>query len=361
MKKYISTLFAFGTLLFLGASCENDAELTYLKEVNFPADIKIAPSSKIVLLEDKADDNAITISWEAVTFPIEAPVTYAVQFDVPADITGSSAWLKATRFEVGQDVLSKSFSVRDLNKIATDLGLQPNSAGKLIVRVEAAMDRKVFSNNVELTVTPFEKSIVFGEIYMPGAYQGEWDVNSASVLTAIEKGVYQGYVTVLPGYGPVFKVNTARNWAEFYGAGTGEGTIQKMSDADLKLPGTGSYQVKVNLNTLKWSATAYAWGIVGTAQSGGWDKSTPMNYDHQTKTWKITADLVPGALKFRLNDNWSVNYGPKDATTNTINRDDQGAYTITEAGTYEVTFTIVETDPATAGYPATATCTIIKK
>jgi hypothetical protein len=360
MKKYISTLFAFGALLFLGASCESDAELTYLKEVNFPADIKVAPSSTIVLLEDNADNNALTISWEAVTFPIEAPVTYAVQFDVPADITGSNAWLKATRFEVGQDVLTKTFSVRDLNKIATDLGLQPNSAGKLIVRVEAQMDRKVFSNNVQLTVTPYEKAIVFGEIYMPGSYQGEWDVNKAAVLTAIEKGVYQGYATVLPGYGTGFKVNTARNWAEFYGADGGD-NIKKMSDTDLQMPGVGSYQIKVNLNTLKWSATAYAWGIVGTAQTGGWDNSTPMNYDHQTMTWKVTADLVPGALKFRLNNKWDVNYGPKDATTNTINRDDQGAYTITEAGTYEVTFKIVETDPATAGYPATATCTITKK
>jgi hypothetical protein len=371
MKKYISTLFALGALLFLGASCENDAELTYLKEVNFPADIKIAPSSTIVLLEDKADDNAITISWQAVTFPIEAPVIYAVQFDVPSDITGTNAWLKATRFEVGEDVLSKSFTVRDLNKIATDLGLQPNSASKLIVRVEASMDRKVFSNNVELTVTPFEKSVVFGEIYMPGAYQGEWDVNTASVLTAIEKGVYQGYATVLPGYGTIFKVNTARNWAEFYGAGAGQGNLEKMNDANLEFPGVGSYQVKVNLNTLKWSATPYAWGIVGPASATaeqtagdanyGWNHSVPMSYDHQAKLWKITANLLPGALKIRLNDKWDVNYGPKDPATNIINHDDGGSYTITEAGTYEVTFTIVETDPATAGYPATATCTIVKK
>ncbi len=360
MKKYISTLFALGSLLFLGASCDNDAELTYLKEVHFPADIKIAPSTTIVLLEDNADKNALTVSWDAVAFPIEAPVTYAVQFDVPSDITGANAWLKATRIEVGQDVLTKSFSVRDLNKIATDLGLQPNKANKLIVRVEAQMDRKIFSNNAELTVTPYEKSVVFGEIYMPGSYQGEWDVNTASVLAAIEKGVYQGYATVLPGYGTGFKVNTAKNWAEFYGA-DGADNIKKMSDTDLQMPGVGSYQIKVNLNTLKWSAKAYAWGIVGTAQAGGWDNSTPMSYDHKTKTWKVTADLVPGALKFRLNNNWGVNYGPPDESKNVIAKDNGGAYTISEAGTYEVTFTIDETDPDTKGYPATATCSIVKK
>ncbi|KAF2336274.1 SusE domain-containing protein [Flavobacterium daemonense] len=359
MKKYISTLFALGSLLFLGVSCDSEAELTYLKEVNFPTDIKIAPSSTIVLLEDNADQNALTVSWDAVTFPIAAPVTYAVQFDVPSDITGANAWLKATRFEVGQDVLTKSFSVRDLNKIATDLGIPPSKAGKLVVRVEAQMDRKVFSNNVELTVTPYEKAIVFGEIYMPGDYQG-WAVETAAALTAIEKGVYQGYMTA-DGTALAFKLNTARTWAEFYGAGATNEDLVRMDDDNLFLPGAGSYQIKANLNTLKWSAIPYAWGIVGTAQTGGWDNSTAMKYDHQTKTWKVTADLVPGALKFRLNNKWDVNYGPKDATTNTINRDDQGAYTITEAGTYDVTFTIDETDPATKGYPATATCTIVKK
>jgi len=359
MKKYINRLFALTALLIVGAACENDAELTYLKDVQFPSEIKIAPSTTFVLLEDNADADAITISWDKVTFPIEAPVTYAVQFDVPSDVTGSNAWLHATRIEVGQDVLSKTFSVRDFNKIATDLGLPIDKASKLIVRVEAQMDRKVFSKNVELTVTPYEKAVVFGEIYMPGDYQG-WAVETAATLTAIEKGVYQGYMTA-EGTALAFKLNTARTWAEFYGAGATNEDLVRMDDDNLFLPSAGSYQIKVNLNSLKWSATAYAWGIVGTSQAGGWDNSTPMSYDHQTKTWKVTADLVPGALKFRLNNKWDVNYGPADESKNVITKDNAGAYTISEAGTYEVTFTIDETDPNTNGYPATANCTIVKK
>jgi len=360
MKKYINKLFLLGSVLFLATSCDSEAELTTLKSVSFPSAIEVS-SNTVVLTEDNAEDTALLISWPEVTFPIEAPVTYAIQFDLVGDTSGANAWQKAKRIEVGTDVLSKSFIGADLNKIATDLGLEPNVAGKLVVRVEAAMDRKIYSSPLTLTVTPFEKSVVFGEIYMPGAYQGEWNVDTALALTAISKGVYQGYVSVLPGYGTVFKLNTARNWAQFYGAGDTNSDLKNMSDKDFSLPGVGSYQIKVNLNTLKWTQTPYAWGIVGTAQSGGWDKSTPMNYDYQTKTWKVTANLVAGALKFRLNDDWAVNYGPKDPATNTINRDDQGAYTIGEAGTYEITFTINEVDPATSGYPATATCTIVKK
>lgn len=369
MKKYINKLAALLTIAMFATSCDSDAPLTVLQSVSFPAPITSSVST-IVLTETTADNDAVTISWPAVVFPVEAPVLYTVQFDLTANTQGKNAWLNAKAFEAGNDVLSKSFTVRDLNKIATDLGLKANVAGAISARVVAVMDRSIYSNHIELTVTPYEKAVVFGEIYMPGSYQGEWDVNTASVLTAIEKGVYQGYVSVGEGFGTGFKVNTARNWAEFYGSKGGD-NMERSNDTDLQLPGKGSYQVKVNLNTLKWSATAYAWGIVGPASATaeqtagdanyGWNHSVPMSYDHQAKTWKVTANLLPGAVKIRLNDNWGVNYGPADPGTTTINKDNGGAYTITEAGTYEVTFTIVETDPATNGYPDTAICTIVKK
>lgn len=371
MKKYINKLFILGSLLFLGASCESEsAQVTTLKTVSFTSEV-IASSSTIVLTEDTADVNAVLFSWPKVTFPIDAPVTYALQFDLIGDTGGGNAWQKAQRVEVGEDVLSKSLNGRDLNKIAIDLGLEPDKAGKIVIRVEAVMDRKIYSDFITITITPYEKSVVFGEIYMPGAYQGEWNVDTAASLTAISKGIYQGYVSVKPGYGPVFKLNTERNWAQFYGAGTTNYDLKNMSTADFALPGEGSYQIKVNLNTSKWSYVNYAWGIVGPASATadqtagdanyGWNHSIPMSYDHQTKTWKVTANLLPGALKFRLNDNWDVNYGPADPSTNTINKDNGGAYTINEAGTYEITYTINEVDPAVTGYPATAVCTIVKK
>lgn len=359
MKKYINTLFLLGSLLFLVASCESEGQLTTLATVNFPTATEVS-SSTIVLKEDTADNAALLVSWQKVTYPIAAPVTYAIQFDLTTDIKGSEAWLKAKRIEVGEDVLSKSFTGSELNKIATDLGLKPDASGELVLRIEATMDHKVYSNPITINVTPFLKTIVFGEMYMPGSYQG-WDVNKAAVLKEIQIKVYQGYMTVPVGAGLEFKLNPEKGWDVFYGAGAVNTDMVKKSDKDFLLPGAGSYQIKVNLNTLKWSATPYAWGIVGTSQPGGWDNSTPMDYDHQTKTWKVTTNLVPGALKFRLNNAWTINYGPADASTNTINLDNGGAYDIPEAGLYEVTFTINEVDPATNGYPKTATCTIVKK
>ncbi|MEN2398275.1 SusE domain-containing protein [Flavobacterium sp. MC2016-06] len=359
MKKYINKLFVLGSFLFLGTSCENDAELTTLKAVSFPSEIQ-ASSTTLVLTEDTADDSVLLLSWPAVTFPIAAPVTYAVQFDLIGDTSGSTAWQKAKRIEVGEDVLSKSFLGQDLNKIAVDLGLPADAAGKLVVRVEAAMDRKIYSDPITLTVTPYEKSVVFGEIYMPGSYQG-WAIETAAALTAIQKGVYQGYMTLPVGAGPGFKLNTARNWAQFYGAGDTNADLKNMSDTDFTLPGAGSYQIKVNLNTLKWTAAPYSWGIVGDGTAGGWDNSTPMEYDHQLKVWKVTATIVPGNVKFRLNNSWTINYGSKNSTDGIAYLDDSGAHYIGEAGTYEITFKINDVNPASDGYPASATYTITKK
>lgn len=360
MKKYINKLILLGGLLFLGSSCETDGQLTTLKAVSFPSSFEVS-SSEIILTESTAEDQALLVSWPAVSFPIAAPVTYAIQFDLVSDISGSQAWQKAKRIVVGEDVLSKSFLDRDLNKIATDLGLPIDVPGQLAIRIEATMDRKIYSNTTTITVTPYEKSVVFGEIYMPGAYQGDWNVDTALALPEISKGIYQGYVTVLPGYGPVFKLNTGRNWEQFYGAGATNNDLKNMSTTDFALPGEGSYQVKVNLNTLKWSSIAYSWGVVGDGTPGGWDASTPMNYDYQTKTWKVTVNLVPGNVKFRLNNDWAINYGSKNNTDFVAYLDNSGAHYISEAGSYEITFKINDVDPLALGYPAEANYTITKK
>jgi hypothetical protein len=359
MRKYINKLFILGSLLFLGTSCENDAELTTLKTVKFPSNLE-ATEASVVLTEATEDDPVELFSWPSVTFPVGTPVTYSLQFDLITDITGPTAWQKAKIVTVGEDVLSKALLGKELNKIALDLGLSPDLPGKLVVRVEASLDHKIYSDPITLTVTPFLNVYVFGQIYMPGSYQG-WNVETAAALPEIEKGIYQGYMTLAVGSDPIFKLNKERNWAQFFGRGETNADLANMDDDNFELPGAGSYQIKVNLNTLKWTSTPYAWGIVGPAQPGGWDNSTPMSYDHQTKTWKITTELVSGALKFRLNNSWTINYGPADAATNTVNLDNSAAYSIGEAGTYEVTFKIEETNPATTGYPATATCTIVKK
>lgn len=358
MKKYINKIFAICTLLFLGASCENDAVLTTLKTVNFSGPIE-ASSSTIVLSSENNNLSVVTISWPEVIFPINAPVTYALEFDLPADAVGATAWSKAIHVEAGVDVLSKAFSGSDLNKMAIKLGLPVDEAGKIVVRAASTLNRTIYSEAIELTVTPFEKAVVFGEIYMPGSYQG-WNIEAAASLSAINIGVYQGYVTIPAGSGLGFKLNTNRNWDQFFGAGATNDVLVDHSDTDFIMPEVGSFQINVNLNTAIWKATPYSWGIIGDATPGSWDNSTSMSFNHELKQWEITSDLIVGNLKFRLNNAWTINYGSRNNDDGIVYLDDPGAHYISEAGTYKITYKIDDTAPVTNGYPPTATYTITK-
>lgn len=363
MKKYINKLIVFCALIFLSTSCQNDALLTTLKTVSFSGLPQASPST-IILSTSTTNQPVVTISWPAVVYPVQAPVTYALQFDVPSDIVGSTAWGNSIRIAVGEDVLSKSLLGADLNKIAIQLGLPLDVVGEIVVRVESNLDRTSYSEPITLSVTPFSKPVVFTALYMPGSYQGVPDVTTAAQLDPISKGVYQCYITFPASQGLGYKLTTQRNMNQFYGAGT-NGIVVDGSTTDFAVPAAGSYQITVDLNTSSIVALPYSWGIIGDATPGGWNSSSPMTYNYQQKIWTWTGPLLAKALKFRLNDNWNVNYGPQNQTDGIMYHDipaapQPGAYNVPAAGNYTVTFKINDIDPANNGFPISSTYTVTK-
>ena len=348
MKKYINKLIALSAIAIFGASCEGDDALTTLATVNFAAPIE-ASAGTVALNADNKYIPVQTISWQDVRFPVNAPVTYALQFDVPSDTIGDTAWQHAKTLQVGENVLSKSFIGADLNDLALDLGIPADSLGQIVIRATATLDRTIYSDPIVINVTPFVQVITITEIYMPGSYQG-WNPATAARLVAIDAGVFQGYAT-FPAGSLGFKITIERDWDEFYGSTGGSG-IAEHDDDDLHVPAAGSYQITVNLNTNTFTAVPYTFGIIGPATPGGWDADTDMTYDHVAEQWTYTGNLVPGALKFRLNDAWTINYGANNSTDGIMYFDNQGAYTVTDAGNYTVTFA-VDPNPATARYAVT--------
>lgn len=348
MKKYISKLLLVCTLGMLVVSCQDDEPLTRLAAVSFSEGLTATPNT-VVLTPANKYETVTTISWPEVNFPIDAPVTYALQVDIPADTIGTAAWANAKNFAVGEDVLSKSFTGADLNTLALELGLPVDVAGGLVVRVAATMDRTVYSHGIALTVTPFIEVITLTQIYVPGGYQG-WNPATAATLSAIENGVFQGFLTFPEGQ-LEFKFTTEANWENPYGNDANGNFALGGTTTNLAAPAAGSYQITVNLNNLTYTLTPYAFGIIGTATPGQWANDTDMAWDYQNHYWTWTGDLISGALKFRLNDAWTVNYGT-DANGTVMYFDNQGAHNVTTAGTYKVTFA-VNPDPATAAYSVT--------
>ena len=105
-------------------SCEKDAELTTLEDVNFPSSPEPSFFS-LILVQEEQNEPKLTISWPEVIFPVDAPVEYSLQFDIPADTVGETAWNNAIVINAGTDVYSKSFQGLDINQIAENSALRP--------------------------------------------------------------------------------------------------------------------------------------------------------------------------------------------------------------------------------------------
>lgn len=347
MKKYIGKFLLLGITIISLVSCDKEEILTTLEEVNFSEGPYLSTSS-MRLVQEEQNEPVLTISWPEVIYPIDAPVEYTLQFGVPTDTVGDNAWENAINVTAGTDVYSKSFKGLDINLLAEELGLEPEVEADIVVRVLAFMDRTIASEPVGFTVTPFSSVITVPKIFLPGAYQG-WDPATASSIPSTDvAGIYRG-IMKFPEGALDFKITTDRTWADNYGDDD-NGNLIFDSTNNLSVAEAGTYLITVDLNTMRWSAEPYSFGIIGTATAGGWDADTDMIYDSEAEVWEISEYLQAGALKFRLNDAWTVNYGPRNNEEGIAYLDDPGAHNVEQAGMYEVTFKIDPEDPSIAYY-----------
>ena len=311
MKTILNKSFVVLAAILLFAACKKDAALTYMDVVSFPSAVT-ASTNNVALSAGNLDSSVITFSWPAVTFKVEAPVTYTLQMDVPADTVGSSAWSNAVSVEIGKDVLSKSYKGADLNTIAlSQLNLLADSTNTIVARIKATLDRDVYSNAAAFSVTPY-KVFVANVLYVPGAYQN-WDPPTAPVIAeaAGHPKMYEGYY-YMPGSGAqYFKYTNAPDWNHInYGDG-GNGTFNTDGAAGgLSVPDGGYYECTANLNNNTWTTTKTTWSIIGDATPGGWSTDTQMAYDEANQVWKVTADMkAGGSFKFRANNEWMIDFG----------------------------------------------------
>jgi hypothetical protein len=197
------------------------------------------------------------------------------------------------------------------------------------------------------------------KIYLPGGYQGG-DPAAENIYTLYtvtgESDVYEGYVKFETG--TWLKFTRVPNWG---GTNYGFGDATKLSTSGtaspIDVPVAGHYRIKADLKNLTYEISKIdTWGLIGTSTDGGWDTSTPMNYDAVKKVWTITQNLKNGALKFRANNGWGINYGTYDISSlNNRLKFDAAAIDIPAAGNYTITL-----DFSRSKSPYEFTYTIIK-
>lgn len=325
---------------FLLASCEKEEDQVMLQ----PGSAMTATSSAstIVLSGANAANTATTVTWTPASFGYQAAVTYTLQVDK-----------KDNKFAAPQEVAmgtstSKTFTVEELNALALRLKLTPNVASQLEMRVKSSIDSKVayiYSNTSLVTVTPYLVVINYPMIFVPGNYQG-WNPAVAPSLGAFNANnakLYEGFVNI-DNAAPEFKFTSVAAWSGTnYGSG-GAGILSTDGGAgNLTLPAGGYYLVKADLNALTWSATKTTWAAIGSATPNGWNSDTPLTYNATTGVWSARVTLAVGELKFRANNDWTINFGdgnngatPKVAPDGVLDYGGDNLQ-VTTAGTYTVT------------------------
>src|SRR5258708_3181558 len=316
MKQLAIIIIAFLSL----TACRKDEQQAVLKQGTFltTASAGLAASSTTLVLDstNAAKTQALTFTWPAVNFNASVVVTYTLQID---SVNGNFAKPQTVTLVNG---LSKSYTVADFNALLTTLGLTPGVAGQIEVRVKAAVLQStgvastaadVYSNIVNLTVTPYKIVISYPKLYVAGDFLNPtWtQINQPGWILASVKsdGTYEGYLN-FPNAGNNFKLCSAPNWNGInYGWGT-SATTMSPTGGNLYFAGPAYCKVVADVNALTISYTTTKWILSGDFNS--WSISaTPMTFDASPHLWTATGISLTagGGFKFVGDAAWATNFG----------------------------------------------------
>ncbi len=128
------------------------------------------------------------------------------------------------------------------------------------------------------------------------------------------------------------------NWgADNFPTGVGE-----PNGPNIPIPQAGRYEITFDKSSGAYSFTELvdfeSIGVIGSATPGGWDAETPLTRDGgNPDVWRGTVTLTEGALKFRANNSWAVNWGGTEFPNGTAELNG-GDIPVSVPGDYLVSF-----------------------
>lgn len=288
MKRFyfISILAAF---LATGA-CTTENKKYHAENFVEPSITQPTAGSKITLTEDTQTDS-LFIGWEPAEYGFPAALTYTVEIAKPD-----------TYFEDGIKIgeTKKNYLLVDhatLNNSALIAGLVPETPSPVELRVMASINnhiQKLTSLPIIVTLTPYNKTVTYPVLYVPGSYQGWNPGNPETTVTSPKaNNIYEGYF-----YFPAnteFKFTAQPDWDPLNWGYGGEGKLSPGA-GNIKVEKAGFYQVIANISNLTYSVIPVTWEIQGTATN---NTSIPLSYNETDKTLEVTTPLSAGEFVFR--------------------------------------------------------------
>lgn len=312
-------------------SCEDEQDLMFTTP---PAEFAILTpdaGTSVVLTPELDTNPALTVSWEDADYGSPTAITYTVEIAAGGTDFENVIEVSTTN---GTTI---TWTVLELNNAAVAAGLTPFVEEALDIRIKSntgtTSSQPVYSNVVTVLLTTFSTSLP--AIAVPGNHQG-WNPPTAPTLASSAYGEtdYEGYIWLDGGYKFLAPDGSgAFNWGntDWGDDGSFSGVLVEEGETDCSAT-AGYYLVKANTTDLTYSTVLTNWGIIGAATPGGWDASTPLTYNPDSKMWEGIMALSADEFKFRANDAWTINYGGDPAAMT----QDGGNLSVSVAGTYLV-------------------------
>ncbi|MBL3655252.1 SusE domain-containing protein [Fulvivirga sediminis] len=344
---YIIALFFIGLI-----SCDKDDDLV-VAHSPVPPELMIS-NSTIVLLEEQAEKEAINFTRTSTDFGFDGAESYEIQFDTVSNFASN---MTPIEFDTTMKI---SYSVATFNSRSVQLGLTPNEVNTLYVRLKASVSEDVFvySNIIELSVTPYQSSEVsaYADLYMIGpATEIGW--GAASDAIPMFRDPENSFVYTFTGNfneGELKLLGERGNWQPQWGSAMGSGGSGKLAlqetSNDSQPPGitmTAGYQtITVNIQTMTYTIESYDVNSSPVYSSAGlsgslfndWTDIVPMtNSSFNPHIWTLNYDYDEYSdIQFRAGSEWWGTVGDQSALYGTARESAQNIWL--NGGSYLVVF-----------------------
>ena len=250
------------------------------------------------------------------------------------------------------------WSLESITLTAGEFKFRANSDWSLSWGGHSFPEGTAYSSGNNIGVTPGEYSVSFNDVtgkylfkilnaptYETVGIIGDATANNWDASTPMERVAGEQHDWILTTYLKVgelkFRANDA--WDIDWGAsGFPTGTAE-FKGPNLQIPESGYYTIRFNDFSLAYTFTkenpvSYtSVGIVGSATPGDWDESSPMQKEEDGHTWTLeNFELTSGAVKFRVDNSWAMNWGGTEFPTGTATQN--GADIPVVPGFYNISF-----------------------
>ena len=295
----------------------------------------LADGDSFTLTLDQNDENALSI---VINDPIlDSNLGVTVEYYLEAD-TASGTFDNPVEVATATNSNSINVTHAKLNSVAQGLGIAPDTTGDIQLRLRSVITNSTndtlerigepMTVSVTTYLTVLDLSTTWGIV---GSAANNWGATPDLPFFKTDvDGVLAAYVTLIDGE---IKFRENNDWANNFGDNGADGTIE--AGGDNIAVTAGSYKITLNFNDNTYTIEAFSLGIVGSAYNN-WG-ATPdfmLEYDQYSDVFRGIVTLLDGEMKFRMNNDWAVNYGDDGANGSL---EDGGANIATTAGNYIVT------------------------